>query len=186
MTRSLAFLPVVLAGVLAAQSFEDEFRRGLLALSGNDLTQARQRLEDASRLKPDNAMVWAALAQTYLRSKEAVLANQAAASASRLATPDSPVQHALAMFYSETGDLVKAAEAERQYASSPGADPGAAASAAELSLRAGDAGHHDGPAAQAVEQQGRGHRGGDRQRDDGHRPGAANQPGQVLGPAHLP
>jgi tetratricopeptide (TPR) repeat protein len=136
----LAFLPVVLAGVLAAQSFEDEFRRGLLALSGNDLTQARQRLEDASRLKPDNAMVWAALAQTYLRSKEAVLANQAAASASRLATPDSPVQHALAMFYSETGDLVKAAEAERQYASSPGADPGAAASAAELSLRAGDAG----------------------------------------------
>src|ERR1039458_5600936 len=58
MTRSFAFLPVVLAGVLAAQSFEEEFRRGLLALSGDDLTQARQSLENASRAKPDNAMVW--------------------------------------------------------------------------------------------------------------------------------
>src|ERR1019366_10139306 len=47
--------------------------------------------------------------------------------------------HALAMFCSETGDFSKAANAERQYASSKDADPGAAASAAELSLRAGDA-----------------------------------------------
>jgi hypothetical protein len=49
---------------------------GLMALSGNDLAQARQHLEDASRLKPDNAMVWAALAQTYLRGKETALANR--------------------------------------------------------------------------------------------------------------
>ena len=50
MTRSFVFLPLILAGALAAQSFEDEFRRGLLALSGNDLAQARHRsgvLEDA-------------------------------------------------------------------------------------------------------------------------------------------
>jgi hypothetical protein len=43
------------------------------------------------------------------------------------------------MYYSETEDFAKAAEAERQYASSQGADPGAAARAADLSLRAGDA-----------------------------------------------
>jgi tetratricopeptide (TPR) repeat protein len=139
MTRSFAFLPVVLAGVLAAQSFEDEFRRGLLALSGHDLPQARQLLQSASRLQPDNAMVWAALAQTYLRGKETALANDAAGRAARLAPADSPVQHALAMFYSETGDFAKAADAERQYASSQGADAGAAARAAELWLRAGDA-----------------------------------------------
>ena len=139
MTRSFAFLLCVLAGTLAAQSFEDEFRRGLLALSGNDLAQARQRLENASRLKPDNAMVWAALAQTYLRGRETAMAGEAAGRAARLATTDSPARHALAMFYSETGDFAKAADAERQYASSQGADPGAAASAAELSLRAGDA-----------------------------------------------
>jgi tetratricopeptide (TPR) repeat protein len=135
----LAFLLCVLAGVLAAQSFEEEFRRGLLALSGNDLAQARQSLENASRAKPDNAMVWTALAQTYLRVHETALANEAAGRAAHLAPADSPVQHALAMFYSETGDFVKAADAERQYASSKDADPGAAASAAELSLRAGDA-----------------------------------------------
>jgi tetratricopeptide (TPR) repeat protein len=139
MTRSFAFLLCVLAGALAAQSFEEEFRQGLLALSGNDLAQARQSLENASRAKPDNAMVWAALAQTYLRVHETALANEAAGRAAHLAPADSPVQHALAMFYSETGDFSKAANAERQYASSKDADPGAAASAAELSLRAGDA-----------------------------------------------
>jgi len=137
MTRSLAFL-CVFAGALAAQSFEDEFRRGLLALSGNDLAQARQSLEGASRMQPGNAMVWAALAQTYLRAKDTALANEAAANASRLATADSPVQHALALYYSQTGEFAKAAEAERQYASGKGADPLAAARAADLSLRAGE------------------------------------------------
>ena len=139
MRRSLAFLLCVLAGMLAAQSFEDEFHRGLLALSGDDLPQARQHLENASRLKPDNALVWAALAQTYLRSKETALAKEAAGRAARQAPADSPAQHALAMYYSETGDFAKAAAAERKYASSKGADPGAAARAADLSLRAGDA-----------------------------------------------
>ena len=118
MTRSFAFLLCVLAGALAAQSFEDELRRGLLALSGNDLAQARQSLENASRAKPDNAIVWAALAQTYLRVHETALANEAAGRAARLAPADSPVQHALAMFYSETGDFAKAANAETKYASS--------------------------------------------------------------------
>jgi predicted Zn-dependent protease len=138
MTRSLAFLLCFVAGALAAQSFEDEFRRGLLALSGNDLAQARQSLESASRLKPENALVWAALAQTYLRGKDTALANEAAGKASRLATADSPVQHALAMYYSEAGEFAKAADAERQFASSKGADPQAAARAADLSLRAGE------------------------------------------------
>ena len=138
MTRSLGLLLCVLAGALAAQSFEEELRRGLLALSANDLAEARQSLEKASRAQPDNAMVWAALAQTYLRGKEAVLANEAAGRAGHLAAADSPVQHALAMFYSETGDFGKAAEAERRYASGKGADADSAASAAGLSLRSGD------------------------------------------------
>src|ERR1022692_2156684 len=139
MRRSLAFLLCVLAGMLAAQSFEDEFHRGLLALSGDDLPQARQHLENASRLKPDNALVWAALAQTYLRSKETALAKEAAGRAARQAPANSPAQHALAMYYSETGDFAKGAAAERQYASSPAGAAGAAARAADLSLRAGDA-----------------------------------------------
>src|SRR6266545_385617 len=138
MTRSFAFLVCVVTGALAAQSFEDEFRRGLLALNGNDLAQARQSLEGASRLKPEDAMVWAALAQTYLRANDVALAGVAIGKASRLAAADSPVQHALAMYYSETREYTKAAQAERQYASSTGADSEAAARAADLSLRAGE------------------------------------------------
>jgi tetratricopeptide (TPR) repeat protein len=138
MTRSFPFLLCIVAGTLAAQSFEEEFRRGLLALSGNDLPQARQHLESASRVNPDNAMLWAALAQTYLLGKETALAEDAAGRAVRLAPADSPAQHALAMFYSQTGDFAKAALAERQYASRKGADAESAASAATLSLRAGE------------------------------------------------
>ncbi len=133
----MALLACILAGALAAQSFDEELRGGLVALNGGDLVQARRSLENASRLQPDNATVWAALAQTYLRARETALANDAAGRAARLAPEGSPVKHALAMFYSETGDLAKAADEERQYASGKGADPQAAARAAELSLRAG-------------------------------------------------
>jgi tetratricopeptide (TPR) repeat protein len=139
MRRRVAIPILALAGTLAAQSFEESFRRGLVALSGNDLAQARNSLEEASRLKPENAMVWVALAQTYLRGKEPARATEAAERAIRLGPIDSPVQHALAMFYLETGDLAHAAGAERHYASSKTADQAAAARAAELSLRAGEA-----------------------------------------------
>ena len=138
MRPSLALLACILAGALAAQSFDDELRRGLMALGANDLPQARQSLETASRLQPDNPTVWAALAQTYLRARETALANDAAGRAARLAPSGSPVKHALALFYSETGELAKAADAERQYASGKAADPQAAARAADLSLRAGE------------------------------------------------
>ena len=75
MKRRLAFLLSIWAAALAAQeSFEVEFRRGLVALSGNDLAVARHNLENASRLQPANGLVWAALAQTYLRAKEPKLA----------------------------------------------------------------------------------------------------------------
>jgi tetratricopeptide (TPR) repeat protein len=138
MRRSIAFLLCILAGALAAQSFEDEFRGGLLALSRNDLVQARQHLENASHMHPDNATVWAALAETYLRGKQMTQANEAAGRAAGLAPADSPAQHALAMFYSETGDFAKAADAERQYASTRSADPQSAAAAAGLYLRSGN------------------------------------------------
>ena len=140
MRLALALWACVLAVPLAAQeSFEAEFRRGLLALNGNDLAQARQSLEDASRLKPDNALVWAALAQTYLRSREIKQANEAARRAAVLAPSDPAAERALALFYSETGDFAEAAAWERRFASSPAADPQAPTRAAELSLQAGDA-----------------------------------------------
>jgi len=127
------------AALPAQESFETEFRRGLLALNSNDLAQARQSLENASRLKPDNALVWAALAQTYLHSQDAKRAWEAAQRAATLAPEDPTVNHALAVFCSEAGDFAKAADWERRYASSSAADAMAATRAAQLSLRAGEA-----------------------------------------------
>ena len=129
----LALLLCVSAAALVAQeSFEAEFRRGLLALNGNDLAQARQSLENASRLKPDNALVWAALAQTYLHAKETKPANEAAERAASLAPADPAVEHALAVFYSETGDFKQAADWEARFAASGVADPQAPARAANF------------------------------------------------------
>jgi len=129
----LALLLCLWAAALAAQeSFEAEFRRGLLALNGNDLAQARKSLENASRLKPDNALVWAALAQTYLHGKETKAANEAAQRAAGLAPANPAVEHALAVFYSETGDFKQAADWEARFAASGAADPQAPARAANL------------------------------------------------------
>jgi Flp pilus assembly protein TadD len=119
-------------------SFDDELRRGLLALKHNP-AEARQPLEHASQLQPGNAKVWAALAQAYLGTKQTDLAKSAAQKAETLGEDDPVVQHTLAMFFSETGDLSKAAAMERRFASSKTADPQAAARAARLSLDAGDA-----------------------------------------------
>jgi len=129
----LALLLCVAAAALAAQeSFEAEFRRGLLALNNNDLAQARQSLENASRLKPDNALVWVALAQTYLHANQTKPANQAAERAASLAPANPTVEHALAVFYSETGDFKRAADWEGRFAASPAADPQASARAANF------------------------------------------------------
>jgi len=110
-------LGVILLGVsaVAAQpaSFDDELRRGLVALRNNNLTAAKQSLEQASQLQPANPKVWLALAQVYLRSKQTVPANAAAKRAEALGANDPIVQHALAMFYSETGDFARAADLAR-------------------------------------------------------------------------
>jgi len=116
--RVVRWLAVVLLGssvALAAQpaSFDDELRRGLLALQNNNLTEAKQSLEQASRLQPANPKVWIALAQAYLRSKQPVPANAAAKRAEALAADSPVVQQALAIFYSETGDFARAAALAR-------------------------------------------------------------------------
>lgn len=138
MYRLAALLVLASVGVAGqTASFDDELRRGLLALKKNP-AEARQPLEHASQLQPDNPKVWVALAQAYLGAKQMELAKSAAQRAETLAVHDPVVQHALAMFFSETGDLTKAADLERRFASSPTADPQAAARAARLSLQANE------------------------------------------------
>jgi tetratricopeptide (TPR) repeat protein len=115
MVRLLGVILLGASVAAAAQpaSFDDELRRGLVALQNNNLTEAKQRLEQASRLQPANPKVWLALAQVYLRSKQTVPANTAAKRAEALAADDPFVQHGLAIFYSETGDFARAADLAR-------------------------------------------------------------------------
>jgi len=119
-------------------SFDDEFRKGLVALQHKDLATAKESLEHASRLQPENPKVWVALAQVYLGSNQTDQANAAAKRAESLAANDPVVQHALAIFFAGIADFAKAAKMERQFAASKSADPGAAARAATLSLQAGE------------------------------------------------
>lgn len=118
-----------------------DLRDGLVALGKGDLPAARQHLEAAAKQEPANAIVWASLAQTYLRSEQKDLALKAAAEAERLAPNEPAIQHALAMFYSRTGSPAKAAELEQKYATSAAADSDAMARSASLYLQAGDANH---------------------------------------------
>jgi len=128
---------VAMAGLLAAQSTPDGLRQGLAALNKNDLVHAREFLERAAKLDPQSSLTAVALAQTYLKIGQKNLAAESAGRAEQLGAGTPSIQHALALFYAEAGDLAKAAEWERRFASTPGAGAQAAANAAALSLNAG-------------------------------------------------
>ena len=99
------------SAVAAAQpaSFDEELRRGLVALQNGSLSEAQQSLEQASRLRPASPKAWMALAQVYLRNRQTGPANAAAKLAETLGGNDVMIQHGLALFYSESGDFSKAA-----------------------------------------------------------------------------
>ena len=148
-------MPFVFVALLLWQSaVPDPLRQGLLSLNRGDTAGALSSLEVASRQSPDNAIVWAALAQTYFRSGDKVAALGAAQKAEALA-PDAPaIQHALAMFYTGIGEPGKAARFERQFASSPQADSEALGRAAQLFLKAADSSEALEAAQAAVAQHG--------------------------------
>ena len=99
----------------ASASFEESFRAGLLALQRNDLTAAVTNLGDAAKLAPNDGRVWVALARTYWKLKETDKANDAAGKASKLSAGYPVVQSSLAIYYSESGQTLKAAEAQARY-----------------------------------------------------------------------
>jgi Flp pilus assembly protein TadD len=113
-------------------------QRGLVALQHGQLTEARDALEQASRIEPKNPYVWTSLAQTYLRLKDPTKASAAAETAEKSAAGNPLVAHALSMYCSEAGEFARAAKLEQQYAESGNADAGAMSRAAELYLKASD------------------------------------------------
>src|SRR4051794_11181231 len=99
----------------ATPTFEESFRAGLLALQRNDLSGAEANLQAAAKLAPENGRVWVALARTYWKLKEGRKADDAASKADALAAGDAVVQSTLAIYYSESGQTLKAAEAQARY-----------------------------------------------------------------------
>ncbi|HUE00875.1 MAG TPA: tetratricopeptide repeat protein [Bryobacteraceae bacterium] len=120
-------------------SFDAALKAGLEALESNNLPAARAKLEEASKIQPQNAKALLGLAQTYWRLALPDMAHAAAARA-QAADPENPiVLHGLAYFYSETGEAAKAAPLEARYAEKTPRDPDALPRAANLYLQAGQA-----------------------------------------------
>ncbi len=134
----MSVLPIVFALLLQSVA-PNGLREGLLALNRGDLAAARGSLEEVARSEPENALVWAALAQVYFKSSEKEAALDAARKAERFGPDNAAIQHALAMFYSGEGEPGKAAAFERRFAATAMADDEASLRAAKLFLSAGEA-----------------------------------------------
>jgi Tfp pilus assembly protein PilF len=63
-------------------------QQGLIALQHGQLTQAQDAFEEASKADPNNAYVWASLAETYLREKKPQQASAAAQTAEKVGSGD--------------------------------------------------------------------------------------------------
>ena len=118
-------------------NFDAHFRLGLLALNAQDLSTAVASLDRASQLRPGNAQVWLALAQTQRKMKNKSQAAEAATKAESLAANDPVMLHGLALFHSELGNWAKAAGLERRYAGIATGDRGAVVRAVSFYLQAG-------------------------------------------------
>jgi tetratricopeptide (TPR) repeat protein len=127
-------LPVFCAA--ADSEYETAVREGLAALNANDLGTARQKLEQASKLQPQDPRIWLALAQTYFKAKEPQQGDQAAAKAAALAPDDSVTQHGLAIYHAASGHWQQAGEWEERFARQHAGDSEALGRAAEFYLRA--------------------------------------------------
>src|SRR5262245_2409174 len=92
-----------LAAAAAPQQAESLLRSGLLELQQNRPAEALKDLEGASRADPQNAVVWASLAQTYLRLDQKERAFQAAQTAEKLGGGRDVIAHLLSIFYGEAG-----------------------------------------------------------------------------------
>jgi tetratricopeptide (TPR) repeat protein len=132
---TIAFLLLFTADPAQVNSL---LRSGLVALERGQLTEARAQLEQASKLDPQNALVWVSLVRAYERLKQPSLAHTAAEKAEQNGAGNPVVAHALASYYADSGQFARAAALESEYAKSPTADSGASGRVAGLYLNANE------------------------------------------------
>ena len=100
--------------------FDSLFQDGLQALNAKRFPAARTNLEAAAKLKPDNPRVWLALVQTYSKLGDKGLTADALRKTEALAAGTPEILHGLALYFAESGDILKAAEYEENYAAHDG------------------------------------------------------------------
>jgi len=138
-SAQMVFLIFIFSWLALAQpaTFDSLLKEGLLALDRRDLSVASAKLESAAKLRPADARVWLALAQTYRKSNRTQAAQQAAERATRLGKNDPIILHGLAMFYAESANPGQAAKFESRYAITAPGDRDAWMRAATYYLEAG-------------------------------------------------
>lgn len=127
---------VLLAPLLSGLSFDDLYRKGLVALQQGDLVEARSSLQQASKLQPKNARVWIGLAQTLWKLHDTGNSDAAAAKALEYGSGDTVVLSTLVIYYSESSRPLFAAEAQARFAAARPGDSAASERAASLYFEA--------------------------------------------------
>lgn len=107
----LIFLAAFL--LLAPESAEELYRRGLLLLRSNDAKEAVAALESAAKLQPSHPLIWMAIADARLRLSLPKEALQAEAQATRVAGSDPVVRKVRGMFHARYAEFLLNRKAEK-------------------------------------------------------------------------
>ena len=103
-------MALILLLALFAQSAEELYRRGVMALRQNSIEEASRSLEEAARQQPDWPFVWLAIAEVRMRQNRITDAEDAAQKAARLAPADPAVAKGRAMLHSRLAQAAAAPE----------------------------------------------------------------------------
>ena len=132
---ALAALLSALPGAVA-QDVDAIVRDGVLALGSGKYAEARDKLEAASQLDPNDGRTWLALARIYQLSSNASKAEDSLEEAVALSPQQPGISRALAVYFEQAGQFKEAAEWEARFANSQPNDPDSLARTAAYYLQA--------------------------------------------------
>ena len=132
---ALALLASGLSGA-PADDLEALVRDGMSALGSGDFAVARENLEAASRLVPEEGRIWLALARVYQRSGDVGQAEEALDKVGGLAKEQPELCRGLAFYFQQIGRFEDAAQWEGRYALFRPGDPEPLSRAAHYYLAA--------------------------------------------------
>ncbi len=133
----LCALSVLLSALpTAAQDVDQIVRDGVQALGDARYAEARDKLEAASLLNPNDGHIWLALARIYELSSNASKAEDSLEKAASLAPQQPEISRTLAIHFEQAGQFKEAAEWEARFALSRPDDADSLARTASYYLQA--------------------------------------------------